>query len=132
MPMPDANGITAAPDVLLIEDAWRFRALIKAQLMEMGFEVLRLPTLEAGVRLLSVLNQTRPRLIVADTVGQAKAATLLPQLRAVAAGVPIVLCTGPYDEQVLDLDPDDWKAMLVRPFTIGDLAETVVEILGGR
>lgn len=128
--MQDINGEVVAPDVLLLEDAWRFRALIKAQLMEMGFEILRLPTLEAGVKLLSKLNQARPRLVVADTVGQENAAVLLPQLRDVAEGIPIVLCTGPYDEDVLDLSPDDWDVMLARPFTIGDLAERVTEILG--
>ncbi|MFQ5855298.1 MAG: hypothetical protein ACE5LU_06620 [Anaerolineae bacterium] len=128
--MSDTSDGTAAPDVLLIEDAWRFRVAIKAQLMAMGFDVVRLPTLEAGVKLLSVLDQTRPRLIIADTVGQTDAVTLLPQLQAVAEDIPIVLCTGPYDEQVLDLDPDNWKVVLVRPFTISDLAETVVEILG--
>ncbi len=116
-------------DVLLIEDAWRFRAAIKAQLTEMGLEVVRLPTLEAGVKLLSVLQQVRPRLIVADTVGQTNAAALLPQLRAIAGDTPIILCTGPYDREALDLDPDDWAAMLVRPFTIGDLAAKVAEML---
>lgn len=119
-------------DVLLIEDAWRFRAAIKAQLMEMGLEVLRLPTLEAGVKLLSVLDHVRPRLIVADTVGQTDAAALLPRLRAVAGDIPIVLCTGPYDEALLELEHHHWDAVLVRPFTIGDLARTVVEVLSSR
>lgn len=128
--MIDTKGKVAAPDVLLIEDAWRFRALIKAQLMEMGFEVLRLPTLEAGVKLLSVLDLARPRLIVADTVRQKDTADLLPQLRAVAEDTPIILCSGPYDQEMLHAAPDDWDVVLVRPFTIGDLAETVVEILG--
>ncbi len=128
----DTNGGATAPDVLLIEDAWRFRAAIKAQLMEMGFEVLRLPTLEAGIKLLSVVDQARPHLIVADTVGQADASTLLPQLRAVAEDIPIILCTGPYDEALLDINPEDWDAVLVRPFTIGGLAAKVVEFLGER
>lgn len=118
--------------MLLIEDAWRFRAAIKAQLMEMGFEVLRLPSLKAGVKLLSVVDQARPRLIVADTVGQADASTLLPHLRAAAEDIPIILCTGPYDEALLDVHAEDWDALLVRPFTIGDLAAKVVEFLGER
>lgn len=127
--MLDAGSQVTIPDVLLIEDAWRFRALIKAQLMELGFEVLRLPALEAGVKLLSALDRARPRLVVVDTVGQSEVLRLLPQLRAVAGDIPIVLCTGPYDEETLDFEPEDWAAVLVRPFTIGDLADTVIDIL---
>jgi DNA-binding response OmpR family regulator len=120
------------PDVLLIEAAWRFRTAIKAQLIEMGFEVVRLATLEAGLQLLSVLDQARPRLIIADTVGQQDAAVFLPRLRAAAEGIPIILCTGLYDRDMLDLDPGDWDAVLVRPFTIGDVADAVVRVVGSR
>lgn len=118
------------PDVLLIEDAWRFRAAIKAQLMEMGYTVLRLPTLEAGVKLLAALHQARPRLVVIDTVGQTNAGGMLPQLRAAAEDIPMILCTGPFDREMLQLNPDDWAAILVRPLSIGDLAGKVVELLG--
>jgi DNA-binding response OmpR family regulator len=116
-------------DVLLIEDAWRFRAAIKAQLMELGFEVLRLPTLEAGVKLLTALHRARPRLVVIDTVGQTDVSVMLPQLRAAAEDIPMILCTGPFDQEMLGLNPDDWAAMLVRPFTIGDLAARVLAFL---
>ena len=120
------------PDVLLIEDAWRFRAAIKAQLMELGFQVLRLSTIEAGVKLLAILERARPRLVVVDTVGQTNAGAVLPQLRAAAEDIPMILCTGPFDREMLHLNPDDWAAILVRPFSIGDLAGKVVELLGGH
>ncbi|MFQ5344122.1 MAG: hypothetical protein ACE5F6_21480 [Anaerolineae bacterium] len=118
------------PDVLLIEDAWRFRAAIKAQLMELGFQVLRLPTIEAGVKLLAVLHRARPRLVVVDTVGQTNAGEMLPQLRAAAEDIPMILCTGPFDREVLHFNPGDWAAILVRPFSIGDLVSRVIELLG--
>jgi DNA-binding response OmpR family regulator len=120
----------SVPDVLLIEDAWRFRAAIKAQLMELGFEVLRLPTLEAGVKLLTALHRARPRLVIVDTIGQPHVSGLLPQLRAAAEGIPMILCTGPFDREMSHFNPDDWAAILVRPFSIGDLVGKVVQLLG--
>jgi len=128
--MPDTNQEVSIPDILLIEDAWRFRAAIKAQLMEMGYTVLRLSTIEAGVRLLTVLRRARPRLVIVDTVGQTNAGEMLPQLRSAAEDIPMILCTGPFDREILQLNPDDWAAILVRPFSIGDLAGKVVELLG--
>jgi len=128
--MPDTNQGISVPDVLLIEDAWRFRAAIKAQLVEMGYTVLRLSTMEAGVKLLAVLHRALPRLVVVDTVGQTNPGGMLPQLRAVAEDIPMILCTGPFDREMLHFNPDDWAAILVRPFSIGDLVSRVIEFLG--
>ncbi|MFQ6059290.1 MAG: hypothetical protein ACE5MB_10490 [Anaerolineae bacterium] len=114
--------------IVLIEQDWTTQALIKAQLEEEGNEVLAVEGLGEARAL---LRRPRPDLIILDTIGQGCSKQNLDDLRQAAGGVPIVLCTGPYDRARLDLEARDFAALLIRPFTIGELAERVQEVLRG-
>jgi DNA-binding response OmpR family regulator len=116
--------------ILLIEKKWVTQALIKAQLEEAGDETLAVQGLEEVMILLRV-EWRKPDLVIFDTFGQGCDDQALDDLCEAAKGIPIILCTGPYDRARLTLETREFAALLIRPFTIGELAERVQEVLRG-
>lgn len=114
--------------ILLIEKKWVTQALIKAQLEEAGDEVLAVQGLEGALILLRA-GWRKPDLIIFDTFGQGCDDQALDDLCETAGDIPIILCTGPYDKAHLTLETRGFAALLIRPFTIGELAERVQEVL---
>jgi len=117
--------------IVLIAKQWKARAFIMAQLLEEGYEVMALRTIEEAMRLLAQ-EMTRPRLIILDTLGQSLSETTLADLRALSGGTPMLLCTGPFDLAWLDLKEAEFADLLVRPFTVGDVVNAVREALGNE
>ncbi len=117
--------------IILIAKQWKARAFITAQLLEEGYKVMALRTIEEAMRLRAQW-MTRPRLIILDTLGQSLSETTLADLRALSGDTPILVCTGPFDLARLDLKKAGFANLLVRPFAVGDVVNAVREALGNE
>jgi DNA-binding response OmpR family regulator len=103
--------------IMLVEPDPTTRALINAQLVEAGHQVLTPDTLTDALADLALLH---PDLLILDSVG-------LPldqvhQLANARRQTRLLLCTGAFDRRRLDLDALQPARVLTRPFSIGDLA----------
>ena len=115
-------------EILLIAADWQFRALVRAQLLELGYTVRALPSLEVGLAYLLRGGQ-QPRLTVLDTQGLEIEGPMLADLRRLTGGAPLILCGGAFNRPLLaqmEAPPD---RTLLRPFRVGDLVEQVRRML---
>ncbi len=111
-------------DVLLIAADRQFRRLVYAQLLEEGYSVLALPSLETALAHL-LRGGEPPRLAVLDLHGQLVTGRQIDDLSQLTGRAPLILCGGALDRATLaqaDLPP---AGVLLRPFTVGDLLQEV-------
>ncbi len=114
--------------ILLIVRDWKARAFIRAQLLEEGYEVSSTEDLgQAIARLCGAA--LRPSLIVLDTVGQDIDPSGWANLQALTDHAPLIICTGVYELNSLDLPEASAVKVLVRPFTVGEVVEAVKALL---
>jgi DNA-binding response OmpR family regulator len=116
-------------EILLIAADWQLRALVRAQLLAEGYEVMALPSLEVGLAHL-VRSEGSPCLAIVDTQGLGVEAGMLVDLWQLTGRVPLILCGGVWNRAELaqeDLPPAE---VLLRPFRVGDLVSQVQRMLG--
>jgi DNA-binding response OmpR family regulator len=111
-------------EILLIAADWRFRALVRAQLLEEGFQVRALPALEIALSHLTAGGE-RPGLIILDTLGVEFDGQAVSELWQLSAQAPLILCQGAWSR--VDVCQEGLAAarVLRRPFRVGDLVEEV-------
>jgi DNA-binding response OmpR family regulator len=111
-------------EILLIAADWQFRALVRAQLLELGYAVRALPSLEVGLSYL-LRGGRQPRLTVLDTQGMEIEVQMLENLRRLTGGAPLILCGGAFSRLLLEQIEPPPDRTLLRPFRVGDLVEQV-------
>jgi len=111
-------------EILLIAAEWRFRTLLRAQLVEEGFEVRSWPSLDAALAS-SLRGGERPQAIVLDAESIEVEAHKVSDLWRLAGKVPLLLCTGASSRAVLDQAELPPAIVLMRPLRIGDLVREV-------
>ena len=111
-------------EILLIAADWRLRALVRAQLLEEGFQVRALPALEIALSHLTAGGE-RPGLIILDTQGVEFDGQVVSELWQLSAQAPLILCQGAWSR--VDVCQEGLAAarVLRRPFRVGDLVEEV-------
>ena len=109
--------------MLLIQEEWPARALLKAELEDGGWEVLGANTLRLALHL-SAARRFRPNVIVVDAVGLSADSAELEALRLLRGRATLLLLqSNQYDpSETTALAP---SAVLRRPFTVGYVADTV-------
>jgi DNA-binding response OmpR family regulator len=111
--------------ILLIAADWQFRALVRAQLLEEGYEVQAFPDLEVALFHLE-RSEARPQLALVDSQGlriEPDAVSRVWQL--IVAEGPLLLCAGLLDRGILDRAGMPPARLLVRPFSVGDVVAEV-------
>jgi DNA-binding response OmpR family regulator len=122
----------------MIAADWQFRTLVRAQLLEEGFEVKALPSLETALAYL-IRSGEQPWLTIVDMQGSENEARALSDLRRLAGEAPLIVCGGILGCATLnkaalrqqELPP---AQVLLRPFRVGDLVREVRRLrvwLGG-
>jgi DNA-binding response OmpR family regulator len=122
-------------EILLIAADWQFRALVHAQLLEEGFQVRPVPSLEAALQDL-ILSGEQPRLTILDTKDLDLEAGAIADLLRLTGGASLVLCGDALSRSALrravlnrltlDTAPVGRSArVLLRPFRVGDLVREV-------
>jgi hypothetical protein len=125
--------------IFLIAADWQFRALVRAQLLEEGFEVRPWPSLKAALQDL-VISGEQARLTILDTKDLDLEAGATADLLRLMGETPLILCGDVLSRSALrraslnklvasratmgreGLPP---VTVLLRPFRVGDLIESV-------
>jgi DNA-binding response OmpR family regulator len=118
-------------DVLLIAADWQFRRLVYAQLLEEGYAVLSLPSLEVALAHL-LRGGEAARATVLDLEGLEPPATAgqVGDLRGLTGRAPLILCGGRLHGRVLDeAAAAKAAAVLRRPFSVGEVVDAVGRVL---
>jgi DNA-binding response OmpR family regulator len=116
-------------EILLIAPDWQFRALVRAQLIEEGYAVKALPSLEVALADLAC-GSARPRLAILDVSGLAIDAGALTDLWRLTGEASFILCGGILSRAALDRENLPPKAqVLLRPLRVGDLVKEVRKVL---
>lgn len=114
-------------DILLIAADWQFRALVRAQLLEEGFKVKALPSLDIVLAHL-LRGGERPRLTIIDTKDTGVEVQALLDLCTLTGEAPLILCGGAPDLEALGRAADPPAHVLRRPFRIGNVIDLVKKV----
>lgn len=115
-------------EVLLIGENWRFRALVRAQLLEEGYDVTALPSLDAAMSFLRGGGRL-PRVTVFDGQGLGAAEVELVDLRHMTGKAPILHCAGLLSRYALAQEDSIAEKVLFRPFSIGNVIDEVQKLI---
>jgi DNA-binding response OmpR family regulator len=110
--------------ILLIAADWRFRALVRAQLLEEGFEVSAWPSLESALAYLLRGGQP-PQLILLETEAVEIEARMVSDLWQLAGQAPLLLCGGASSRGTLGGEGWPPATVLMRPFRVRDVVQKV-------
>jgi DNA-binding response OmpR family regulator len=116
-------------EILLIAADWRLRALVRAQLLEEGYAVNALPSLELALATL-IRGGEQPGLTILDMQGIEIQVRALSELWRLTGEAPLFLCGGAFGRAELSQEGMPPAQVLLRPFRVGDLVEQVRKVLG--
>jgi len=116
--------------VLVVEEDWQFRALLRAQLIEEGLEVEAYETVRTA---LATLEETDllPAMLVADLFASDDPSTNLEQLATWASQIPIWIIAGRNLMAEKRLKGRGFEVILFRPVDMGELVEQIKHRLEG-
>ena len=119
----------AAPDVVLLASEWPDRALLRAQLIEEGYEVI---AVEAWpLPKLYRVPGMEPRLLLVDLQGSSRPHETLAEVRQLAGPTRVLVVTA-----LGTVTADDVRALgfdvIQRPATIGQIVAAVTTVLTGQ
>ena len=110
--------------ILLIAADWQFRALVRAQLLEEGYEVQAFPDLEVALFYLA-RGDSRPQLAIVDSQGLRIEPDAISRLWQLMDEEPLLFCAGLLDRGMLVRAGMPPARQLVRPFSVGDVVAEV-------
>lgn len=110
--------------ILLVFKHEGLRALIGTQLLEEGYRVRGVATLEEALNLVAS-GRIRPALLILDTLHQP---LTLAAMDSLPSSLALLICTGPLDRGGPLLSQRPKTVMLEKPFTIRELVDAVRKI----
>jgi hypothetical protein len=120
---------TVPPDVVLLATEWQPRALIRAQLLEAGFEVIATnswPMMRRHLR-----PGTKPRLALVDLKGLPEPATVLKELRVLMSPGRVLILAAIGTVPQAEIARRGFHA-LSRPVVVGQIVQAAVEAIRSR
>jgi CheY-like chemotaxis protein len=114
------------PDILLLVNHWPRRALLRAQLIEEGYEVVA--TDDSATAKSYVHALLKPRLVIVDLQDLADATAVLDQLQAHIQPTRVLVLTALGTITPEELRPRGFHA-LARPATMSDIVRKASELL---
>jgi len=112
------------PQILLVFKHPGLRALIGTQLLEEGYRVRGVATLEEALNLVD-RGRVRPAVVILDTLNQP---LTLAAMDSLPPSLSLLVCTGPLDRGGPLLSQRPKTLMLEKPFTIRELVDAVRKI----
>ncbi|HET9177734.1 MAG TPA: hypothetical protein VFQ24_05175 [Terriglobia bacterium] len=130
--LPIAEAILRAimAKILISGSDWTSRALLRAQLIEEGFEVEACEAVQEVVRL-PWASKTMPALVVADLFESAHPAEDAVLLSRWAKLAPIWVLAGHGSAEAESLDGRGFERVFYRPLDVGKLVQQIRERLRG-
>ncbi len=120
------TGRSTEPIVWIIDRHQWPRALLRAELIERGFDALGYEEIAEALAVLHHPRADPPQVIVLELREQDLHREILGPLAE--AGVPIVILGGIKELNEPAIQEFAWAAVLKRPFTIGAVADQVEEL----
>ena len=114
------------PVIWLIDNNHWERADIRAQLIELGFQVEGFVNIFHALSMFHRQIVERPRLLILELHNLAYQVSDLNELFRL--GAPVILLTGVFEDDRELLEKHKWAAVLRRPFSIGQLADLVLAL----
>ena len=118
------RGVT--PDIVILDSQWPRRALLRAQLIEEGYEVVATDdweTVKSYARLL-----LKPRLIVVDLQGLAAAAEILEELHRMMKPEQVLVLTALGTLTPAEVQRRGFHAM-ARPMSVGEIVDEATALV---
>ncbi|MBI4463377.1 MAG: hypothetical protein HY647_01625 [Acidobacteria bacterium] len=114
--------------ILLIGKDWKFRALLRAQLLEEGFEVKAYETVSGALE--DVAQHFHPpQLILTDLSASDNPSAELEELAKWAARIPTWLLTSRTATPETEIAERGFERVLFRPIRLGELVSQIQERL---
>jgi ActR/RegA family two-component response regulator len=116
------------PRILIVSDDRRLRAGLRGELRERGYDAVGARNLEEAIRVARPEAGRGPvRLVLVDqsSLGDEVDADAIERLRQVTWQAPVLLIA-PGNRQAAR---GSWTAVIRRPITVGDIADTAARIL---
>ena len=113
-------------DILVISVDEVFRGLVGAELVENGYEVEGVDTIEEAVSHLSVTAG----LIILEARGQSLNQSSITMLEKLCQEHPVLLCAGPYDLAQINFARFGIKHIAKKPLSLGELVDEAIKLLG--
>jgi len=123
-----ASPKTSPPDIVLLATEWQPRALLRAQLIEEGFEVVATDTWTAARR--SLRPGSKPLLVIVDLLGLAEPDRVLGDLRVLMKSERVLVLAAAGTVLPDAIAPLGFH-VIRRPVQIGDIAGEVTRIVAG-
>ena len=115
------------PDVVVLGPEWRERALLSAQLLEEGYEVVATDAWPIPRRLLR--SGMKPRALIVDLQGLPEPREALDEIRGVIPAEQVVVVTA-----LGTISPEEIRTLgfhvISRPTTVGDIVAAAAALLG--
>lgn len=111
------------PEVVLLGVEWQPRALIRAQLIEDGFDVL---ATDAWPMMRHLVRSRKPRLAIIDLQGLAEPRTVLDDLGALMTPARVLVLTAAGTLAPAEIERAGFR-VLQRPIAIGDVVKAAAE-----
>jgi hypothetical protein len=115
------------PDVVVLGPEWRERALLSAQLIEEGYEVVATDAWPIPRRFLR--SGMKPRVLIVDLHGLPEPREALDEIRGVIPPDRVIVVTA-----LGTINPDEIRTLgfhvICRPTTVGDIVAAAAAILG--
>jgi hypothetical protein len=117
----------AIPDVVLVGPAWPTRALLRAQLLEEGYDVIATDAWPIPRQYLR--SETKPRVLLIDLHGLPDPYTTLDELRRVIDAGSVVVLTAIGTVEIDSIREMGFRTV-PRPVTVGEIVREVAMVLG--
>lgn len=134
LPQSQAPVPTAGPAaIMVVDDERSVRRTVCFAIQQAGYIAIEAEDGEQAIELFKQRN-ANVRCVICDlTMPRMDGWEVLAALRRLAAGLPIILCSGYSEAQMMEGHQDDAElpqAFLVKPYTLKTLRDTLTRILG--
>jgi hypothetical protein len=119
------------PDVLLAAAEWHPRAVLRAQLIEEGYEVLAVESWDEAELLLST-GAVRPRTTIFALEQESNPEACLRTLARLLLVDTVLILTSPSVMAVAEINALGFPHVLSRPFSVRDVLHAVETRIGAR
>jgi DNA-binding response OmpR family regulator len=118
-------------EILLIAADWQMRALVRAQLLEEGYEVRAWTGLKPAMAHL-LQGGPQPRVTILDLAGIDADVQTLSDLWVLTGQMPLLVCAGRADGDLLLRPGMPPARILLRPYRVEEVVEWVRAMMQGR
>jgi DNA-binding NtrC family response regulator len=127
--MPDTPAGTLRRDILLTAADWQSRALILAELQELGYEVMAVPGVDYAVNAILKGLDDPPLLLIDVHHDPSATPEKVRGLISLLPGRPVILLAGVFDSERWQPLSEEVARYFRRPVRIGDVIAAVQDLL---